>query len=287
MHNIDRIGISPFPEQPSEVDQINGLKAKRTNFIFLFGKAGVGKTAITASLINYLASECEQGNIERVGNHEGKKLGERIRYVISRNMFPDRTRVGSLTQVDCRFVPSRRGLRELDFTFLEMSGEDLEHVDVNSDGHEGKLPDNIDVFFKAEGLSLTFILVTSHDQAATDDSLMVNFIDYLADKSPVYRDSRVLLLISKWDEALREHPNLDVEEFIRDNMRQTFKKINRSANAFRYFTLGTINEVDGHPHISKYAPESAERVFEWLYRSLTGRPLRGRFERLRRLLLGV
>jgi hypothetical protein len=269
--------IRPFPEQFSETDQINYLKKKLTNYIFLFGKQGVGKTAITASLIHYLASVCEQGNIEKVGNMEGKKLGERIRYLISHNRFPDRTNVGSLTQVDCRFVPSKRNLKELDFTFLEMSGEDLKQVDVNE--HEGRLPDNIDVFFKVEGLSLTFILVTSYDQASADDSLMVNFLDYLIDKSPVYRQSRVLLLISKWDEVPRSQ---DVEDFIRDNMRQTFRKINRATNAFSQFSLGEVAEVDGQPYIRNYDDASPERVFEWLYRTLIGKNLFGRFESWRK-----
>jgi hypothetical protein len=277
MQNFDQNSIRNFSEQLSEIEQINNLKSKNTNFIFLFGKPAAGKTAITASLIHYLATECEQGNVERVGNLEGRKLGERIRYLIAHNRFPDRTNVGSLTQVDCCFVPTKKNLNELWFTFLEMSGEDLKQVDVHN--HDGKLPDNIDVFFKVDGLSLTFILVTSHGESRNDDSLMVNFIDYLIDKSPIYRNSRVLLLISKWDEITG---SIDVEDFIRVNMPQTFKKINKSSNAFRHFTLGRVDEIDGQVYIRNYDSESPERVFEWIYRTLTGKNLFGRLDGLRK-----
>jgi hypothetical protein len=67
-------------------------------------------------------------------------------------------------------------------------------------------------------------------------------------------------------------------------MPQTFKKINKTNNAFRHFTLGTIGEVDGQPYIRSYDAESPERVFEWLYRTLTGKHLFGRFGSLRKLL---
>lgn len=270
--------ILPFLEQVSEADQINYLKSKPSNFIFLFGKPGVGKTSILASLIHYLTTVCEQGNIERVGNMEGRRLSERIRYLISANRFPDASSVGTLTQLDCRFVPTKKNLSELNFTFLEMSGEDLKQVDVNL--HEGRLPDNIDVFFKVEGLSLTFILVTSHDRARADDSLMVNFLDYLLAKSASYREARVLLLISKWDEVPGD---IDVEDFIRTNMPQTFRKINRrGTNAFRQFSLGSVNEVDGEPFIERYDAESPEKVFGWLYKTLTGKNLFSWVENLRK-----
>jgi hypothetical protein len=280
MQNFEQ--IRPFREHLSEAEQINYLKGKRTHFIFLFGKQGVGKTAITASLIHYLASESEYGNIEMGGDDTGRRLGARIRYLISTGRFPDRTNVGSLTEIDCRFDPAKSGLEELKFTLLEMSGEDLKLVDVNE--YDGKLPDNIDVFFKAEGLSMTFILVTSPDEARGDDQLMVNFLDYLINKSPVYRHSRVLLLMSKWDEVKKKHPNTDLEKFIKENMRQTFRKINRPTNAYRHFSLGEVTEADGQPYISKYDETSPKMVFEWLYRTLTGRDVFGWLERVRRHL---
>jgi hypothetical protein len=278
MQNFDNEPIRPFTEQRSEVEQINYLKSRNTNFIFLFGKPGVGKTSITASLIHYLSAICEQGNVERVGNHDGKGLAERIRFLIASGRFPNRTKNGSLTEVDCCFVPYKKNLTELRFTFLEMSGEDLKMVDVHN--YDGKLPDNIDVFFKVDGLSLIFILVTSHDETRNDDSLMANFLDYLIEKSPIYRHSRILLLISKWDEV---PGNPDIEMFISANMPLTFRKINKANNAFCHFSLGKIEEkVDGQIYIRNYDSESPERIFEWLYKTLTGRKLFGLLDTLKK-----
>jgi len=54
-------------------------------------------------------------------------------------------------------------------TFLEISGEDLHKVEV---AKGGKLPDNVDIYFKADGLSMLFILVTTPQDASKDDTIM-------------------------------------------------------------------------------------------------------------------
>lgn len=283
MPNRDNDSISRFPEPFEKGKQIQYIQGKKTNFIFLFGRHQAGKTAITASLIHYLSAISDYGNLDRVGNKEGKRLAERIRYAIGQGRFPDRTRVGSVTEVDCCFVPHQqnRHLEEFWFTFLEMSGEDLKQVDLHDEDTSGELPDNIDVFFEAEGISMTFILVTPQDEARKDDDLMVNFLDYLYEKSPDFRESRVLLLVSKWDQHMGGD---DIREFLRSEMPNTFRKISRNTNAARAFSLGRLSRklVDGLPYIQKYDPEPAQKVFEWLYESLTGKKITTKWDKFKK-----
>jgi len=256
----------------SELDQINSLRAKDTNFVFLFGKAAVGKTAIIASIFHFLNTECQLGYLEQISslnnnvNENGRNLGEIIKQNISIGRFPDRTGIGNLFGIDTCFISSRirPNLNPLRLTFLDMPGEDLHQVSI---GQQGKFPKNIDVFFKAGKLSMTFILVTSYDEAQKDDLLMVNFLDYIYKKSPRFRESRVLLLISKWDKYSKR---MNDSDFIQNQMPQTFRKLSRETNSYGTFSLGmVIEEVDELPFIQEYNGRSAERVFSWIYQTLT------------------
>jgi hypothetical protein len=259
-----------LPAKISQQEQIKYLRNKGTNFIFLFGKQAIGKTAITASIIHYLNTECRYGSLEKNGNRAGQILWENIRQAIADGRFPDRTGIENVFEVESIFVPARNRthLSTLSLTFLEMDGQSLAEVSVKK---KGKLPSNIDIYFKAGDLSMTFIMITSHDEASLDDQLMVNFLDYLNDKSSRYREARVLLLVSKWD---KYEGRDNVAEFLAQRMPQTFKRLSKPTNAYGVFSLGTIDdEVDESPFIQKYDSKSAKSVFEWIYQTLTGKQI--------------
>jgi hypothetical protein len=254
----------------SEQEQITYLRDKATNFVFLFGKQGEGKTAITASLIHYLNTECRYGSLEKKGNPAGQRVWEIIKQAIAQGRFPDRTSKANVYEVESLFVPSSncKHLSKVSLTFLEMSGESLSEVSIMK---SGRLPSNIDIYFNAGNLSMTFLLITSHQEAHSDDHLMVEFLDYINQKSPRFREARVLLLISKWD-TYTEREN--VTEFLKHQMPNTFRRLAKSTNGYGVFSLGTIgNQDDGAPFILKYNSGSAKDVFEWLYRTLTGKQI--------------
>lgn len=252
----------------SEQEQLTYLRDKATNFIFLFGKQGEGKTAITASLIHYLNTECHYGSLEKKGNPEGQRVWEIIKQAIARGHFPDRTSKANVYEVESLFVPSsnHKHLSKVSLTFLEMSGESLSEVSIMK---SGRLPSNIDSYFKVGNLSMTFLLITSHQEAHGDDHLIVEFLDYIIQKSPRFRDARVLLLLSKWDTYTGPE---NVTEFLKRQMPNTFRRLAKSTNAYGVFSLGEIaSQVGGAPRISKYDSRPAKDVFEWLYRTLTGK----------------
>lgn len=262
----------------TEADQINYLEGRETNFIFIFGKPAVGKTAITASLINHLSTDCDYGNLVGIDNGGGRILLEKIRNTIRDKRFPDRTKVGTLTEIDFKFEPLNKSKGNLWLTFLEMSGEDLNKVELN-ENNPSQLPTDIDVFFRANNLSMIFILVTSHQDANKDDSLMVTFLDYIIGKDLRFQNSRILLLVSQWDTFVGE---IDTEEFIRTRMPLTYARLRKNSNAIRNFSMGRITTADGQPRIQEYDSEPAEKVFHWIYETLTGKSLVSWWEKFRR-----
>lgn len=262
----------------SEAEQINYLEGRETNFVFIFGKSGVGKTAITASLVNYLSTECEYGNLVGIDNGSGRRLLETIRNTIRDKRFPDRTKVGTLTEIDIRFEPLKKTKSNLWLTFLEMSGENLTTIELN-DKTPSQFPTNIDVFFRANNLSMVFILVTSHQDANKDDAFMVTFLDYIIGKDPRFQNSRILLLVSQWDTFVGE---IDTEDFIKTRMPLTYARLRKNTNAVRDFSIGRITMADNLPRIQEYNGEPAEKVFHWIYETLTGKSLVSWWEKFRR-----
>src|SRR5213595_2023861 len=98
-------------EKLTEAQQISYLENKETNFVFIFGKPAAGKTVITASLLNFLSSHCDYGNLVGIydesnqSSNEGRRTLETIRRKFSEKRLPARTDKGSLTEIDIKFEP--------------------------------------------------------------------------------------------------------------------------------------------------------------------------------------
>jgi hypothetical protein len=210
--------------------------------------------------------------LEKKGNFEGQRVWDAIKQTIAEGRFPDRTGTTDVKvfEIESVFVPAnnRKFLSKLSVTFLDMGGEHLYEV---SSRKSGKLPSNIDIYFKAGNLPLTFIMVTSPEEARLDDHLMVNFLDYINQKSSHFREARVLLLVAKWDAYAGQD---SVTDFLRFHMPNTFRRLDRPTNSYGVFSLGTIeDDVDGQPLIQEYDSRPAKAVFQWIYKTLTGKQL--------------
>jgi len=270
----------------SMAEQIEYLEGKDTNYVFLFGEPAAGKTAVCASLFLHLSSPQEKlGDMEEFRYEDDTRyqkndlnLLNTIRDAVRNRRFPARTDVGSLSHVNIRYRPIKRSKPPISVTFLEMAGDDLQKVESTKDSL-GNLPTDIDVFFKADRdkVSMLFVLVTSHQNAVKNDKLMVNFLDYIIAQDLRFRDSRILLLISQWDTYVGDK---DVKDFIQDRMPFTWSKLGKSTNAYRYFTLGVIKDVDGNPYVAKYDEEPARKVFHWIYHTITGKHLESWWSRI-------
>lgn len=267
-----------------EAQQVKFLQSvsKETNFVFLFGGALRGKTVITSSIVNFLSSAESEGDLspfrlKRDSNNTapdpGRALFNKIRRVFADQRFPGRTTlVGDKEPIylNVRFTPKPKlDADPLSMTFLEMPGEDLEKVDT-PDGGYGELPSRINAFLKANGLTLAFILVTEPSKALDDDQLMASFIDYIQELNRRFGKSRFLLLLTKWDSYEGE---LQPAEFVAENMRLTFGKLQDPRHSIASFSIGEVTELDGKPFLNRFEPSYSKAVVNWLYEEFKGQPL--------------
>lgn len=266
------------PNSGDELELIKNLKKKDTNFVFLFGRVGAGKTALVASLIYFLRTYDNYGNLYFDGNESGNKLANRIKRIFKDGKFPGRTTAGAVTELECAFRPDddKSHLKAFKFCFLEMSGEDLVTVSLNEDDLQevknsnyqmGKLPNNIDVYFKA-GVSMTFIIIAEKNSVKDDDGLISSFFDYIESNHSTYNKSRIILVISKWDSNPKPE---EISRFLQEKMQETFKFIKGRNNAVTAFSVGKILQLeDGTPFIKEYNEEPADRIFRKLYSIING-----------------
>lgn len=261
--------------QYSMAEQIEYLERKQSNFIFLFGKPSMGKTAILASLVYYM-STCEHGRLEIVNDGQNKTDGDLfLKYVREKiglnKRFPDRTDVGTSIEIDVRFLPNYKDRPDIALTFLEMAGEDFTKVERRKND-DSKLPDNIEVFFSANKLPILFVLVTSHVTARQDDEFMVTFIDFMVNKDSRFRNSKIMLLISQWD-TFKGNPDMEIGSFVLRNMPLTYARMSADNSTIGSFSLGRIQNVDGRPYISEFDSKSPEKVIKWIYKTISGKSL--------------
>lgn len=260
-----------------ELAMINKIQKRNTNFVFIFGGSGRGKTVVSSSILNYLSREQANGDLRPIGSSADKPNGGHallrvLRRTFSQQRFPDRTVLlnGEPIYIDICFTPkNRRDSIPLNLTFLEMPGDVLKRVDVPS-GARGELPESINVYLKAKPKNIAFILLTEPNFAADDDQLMTSFIEYIQEENREFEQSKFLLLISKWD-TYDEGQN--VIEFARTNMPLTYGKINSNNHSISNFTIGEVKFADESAYIAEYQPETTIKVIDWIWKEFTGKPL--------------
>jgi len=257
------------------------LRERKTNFVFLFGRPGSGKTAIISSLCHYLSTN-PSGALElrNSDNKEGMFFLKEIFRKGKAGHFLDRTARNKITEIDLMYTP-RKPKKPMNLTFLEMSGEDLTKVELRKDDYSGAtsggiLPDNIDVYLKCPKIKMIFLLVTEWKKAETDDILMFEFLDYVRKKQKAFRKPQVLLLVSKWDTYDGIHYN-NIDAFVRENMKLTYNLLTQIEGSISYFTVGNVVEMENddtrEPLIADMDPTQSDVVKRWIYQSVTGKTI--------------
>ena len=279
-------------KQLYEKDIIKYLEEKQTNFVFLFGKAGIGKSAIVASILHYLSTNINY-YVEVLRNEDnidgtGYLIG--LRDDFKKQRFPKRNPSDKAPfNLDINFFrknhDGERG-NGIPITFLEMTGEKLSTVQMpkpNMTIEEkkratGKLHQDVDVYFKADNLSMLFIMVTTPMEAGNDDILMTEFLDYISEKDSKYRDAYVFLAIAQYDKYKDKTDGLSVEKFVEKNMPNSHSRFYSKRNLYGYYTIGSVVEIDEDSinkefHIKKLDSKSPERLFSWIYETITKKEL--------------
>lgn len=247
------------------------LQDRDSTFVFLFGRQQAGKTVILSSLAHHMGVD-ENGVLEtrrRTDNLKGAAYLKQLYKSVREGRFMNRTAVGSLYELDLKYTPHQPAT-PMHFTFLEMSGEDLSKVEL-SETSAGQLPSNIDIYLRCPNLNLLFMVVVPYEDASDHDYLVIDFLDYLAERKPGFDFSKVLLLISKWDryEGMRRD---EVDVFVKEQMPRTYSRLKANKGTIARYSIGEATEDNQFiVNLNKERPETIKR---WLYYTITGKRIK-------------
>ncbi len=255
------------------------LQDRKTTFVFLFGRPGSGKTAIISSLCHFMGTH-PSGSLEvrNKSNKEGMFFLKEIFKKGREGLFLERTARNKITEIDLRYTP-KKPKKSMNLTFLEMSGEDLNKVELkrdrlNGEAKGGILPDSIDIYLKCPRINMVFLLVTEQSRVREDDVYMFEFLDYLRKKQKNFRKPKVLLLVSKWDEYGGKYKK-DISAFVANHMKLTNNLLTQIDGTISYYTVGDVIEVQHEQAteamISQFDARQADVVKRWLYQAITKR----------------
>ena len=291
----DAIGMQAKPKTVKE--QYENLLQRNTNFIFFFGKPAAGKSHLMASLIHYMKT-CGLGDliVSKTNEREAHVLIQDMFESIHTGTYLSRTasQIGGTeppTEIDLIFKPKDNRLPVMKFTFLEMSGENLELVQVRGENKQsGSLPDTIDAYLNCPNLKINFFLLASHEDAQRDAQIIDSFLDYLVQKDSKFDRYAYLLAITKWDTYKGSYQRR-VEDFADNYMPQVYQRLIKEGglNALTNYSLGSFQKlnINGTTADVLVRADSAKAalVTQWLYKSITGIPLiplPGIIDRIRR-----
>ncbi|MFN7572904.1 MAG: hypothetical protein ACK5TK_15865 [Betaproteobacteria bacterium] len=291
-----------------DTDWIRFLQATDANFVFLFGNKTVGKSVILASLIHTATVTGHAAGLsfiktldflphqyrdEQINNviaalrQESEIHWDQLacyfewdaKHQTSTGFLPARTDSGRPPLlIGGQAVPNRKGLKPRNLIFLETAGEDLARLA----GIGGALGTPIDVYFRARGLPMIFLLVVPWMDAAKEDEAVANFIDHVGSRNPQLRGTRFVLLLTKWDSNPRRG---DIgHDLARNEMPRTWQRLRGGTDLVSEFSVGTVEmretrEIDERggfvkaPFLAEMDPTYAVRLWSSIHDSFSIKPL--------------
>jgi len=281
---------SPVTEASSPREKMLALleALKDKQVVFMFGSPKSGKTAVLGSMVQAMQRPDVNGRFFLHGAADSYFKGgliwwEEVRSAFKDKKFPRRTLTGGTIQIHAEFQPPD-SIKPLNFVFLEMSGEDLETVEISDKGgYSFKF--HIDQFLRITTLKMAFIIVTSWQDAKKDDAMISDFLNYINEKAQHLKGNRFIVLITKWDTKPGD-PNESALDFIKRNMPATANKIAAAHNVVQPFSVGTVIHLpvaDGGDIIQEFDYPAGQRLFARLYETFTGMPVEPKKSWLNRL----
>lgn len=251
-------------EEPSKLRTPEEIMAKNTNYVFMFGYTGAGKSTVLTAINMYMRQHyrviLNQGE-----NQKGIRLIHQMMRDIEDGQFPQPTSIGQITEYDTAFMMEGQ---DVNLTFLEMAGEDLKKVDVDT-GEEG-LPESVKNYLKCEGISISFLLVADYERVVSrkEDKLILQFLSYLYNEGVDM--SRVGVILSKFDRGRTE---MNIEEVIRTYLPQVDKWLTSGdIQQPRVFPF-SIGDVDTHAgrkdEITDIDLEDCAELVPWIHQVLS------------------
>ncbi|MCI4666530.1 MAG: hypothetical protein MRZ79_00110 [Bacteroidia bacterium] len=240
------------------------IMAKNTNYVFIFGYTGAGKSTVLTAVNMYMRQHyrviLNQGE-----NQKGIRLIHQMMRDIEDGQFPQPTSIGQITEYDTAFMMDGE---DVNLTFLEMAGEDLKKVDVDT-GEEG-LPESVRNYLNCEGISISFLIVADYERVVSrkEDKLILQFLSHLYNEGVDM--SRVGVILSKFD---RGRTDMNVEEVIRTYLPQVDKWLTsgdiEQPRVFP-FSIGDVDSLVGRKdEIKDIDLEDCAELVPWVHQVLS------------------
>src|SRR5690554_951837 len=248
----------------------NEIRNKDSNFVFFFGTAASGKSVILSSMLYYLSS---YGGVLRpkIGTPNTKQaevLMSDFFENIRQGVLPSRTGRDFVTRLDLVFEPNNKSKKvvPVNLTFLESGGEN--HSEIR---RGGQYHSSIDNYLNAN-IPLTFIVVTSYENAHKEDTLINEFFNLLERKGKSLKSVNIILVISQWDKSgkMVVESIEELDSFINERLPMTSQRINNFALSRTYYTIGDVVVNGSEEKIRLLNLDTAEVLSKWLYESITG-----------------
>ncbi|GEN75230.1 hypothetical protein [Chryseobacterium hagamense] len=256
---------------PIAKGKVSEIKNKDSNFVFFFGTASSGKSVILATMLYYLRSTAGviRPKIGTPNTAEAESLLYDFFENISKGILPAGTVKDQVTRLDLVFEPNNKSkkVNPINLTFLETSGENHNEIRRGGNYHS-----SIETYLSAN-LPLTFIIVTSYENAHKDDILINTFLNRLEKYEKKLRSVNIILVISKWDKSGRAEveDSTQLDDFIRERLPMTSTAMDTYSLAKTFYTVGELNEDTNR--VTLLNLDRAKKLSEWLYESISGYPL--------------
>lgn len=247
------------------------IKNKDSNFVFFFGTASSGKSVILATMLYYLRSQAGviRPKIGTPNTAEAESLLYDFFDNISKGILPEGTVKDKVTRLDLVFEPNNKSkkITPINLTFLETSGENHNEIKRGGNYHS-----SIETYLSAN-LPLTFIIVTSYENAHKDDILINTFLNKLEKYEKKLKSVNIILVISKWDKSGSRNIEAtdELDNFISERLPMTSTAMDTYGLAKTFYTIGELNEETNRVKLLDL--DRAEKLSKWLYESIVSYPL--------------
>ena len=228
---------------------------QKTNYTFVFGNVGVGKSTLVAALAKYFSLKTV------IHTNEFNTTGQSYLFDwlthLNKKEFPNPSNPGNIIEIDLGIEFHNGDDDILKITFLEMSGEDLVKIDLRENGDK-QFEEKFIQYILASKL---FIIVTDPEHAADDDFLIWQFFNKLSNNGADM--STLALVIAKWDMV----DNQNIKDFVKKNLPQTsnWLQSNNIENARVFpFSVGSVSNNS----IQNLDFNDCKKLGEWIYQIL-------------------
>lgn len=271
------IGFGP-QGKGQKVKSCKELQDKNSNYIFVFGYTGSGKTTVLATLDLYIRRHYMK-TTDPTNNAPGIRHINRIVREISAGRFPKATATGTIIEYDVS-IGHENFDEPVNLTFIEMAGEDLKKISTDEEEGDIKLREEINKYLTCPNISIAFLLVADFEERVVkykEDDLFTNFIGYLKNYCRVELPlDCVGVILSKFDRDISEKTT--VREVFNNYMPQTQKHLRsktfvENGKVFP-FSVGEVSRdksgtVNG---ISTIDLTDAQNIINWLFKVYNDEP---------------